>query len=137
VGTATLKNNIIASNIAGDDPTDGGVSDPPKQPGSDLYDITEGSTYATEGYNIVGTNDSVALTFPASPDNNGDGDPDEDTYNANMDIVGIGRQDGNPNRIQPSLGSLNNNSDEATPTRPLLSASPAIDMGENTDITGD
>lgn len=132
-GTATLRNVLVASNNAGDDTQNG------KQPGSDLYDASSGATFTSDGYNLVGTNHSVATGFPASPDADTDGNPDEDRYNANNDIVGTGQQ-ADPSRIQPRLGSLNQNSDEAVQNRPLLTGtppSPAIDRGANTDITGD
>jgi uncharacterized repeat protein (TIGR01451 family) len=127
-GTATLRNTIVASNTAGDDPTDGPeTNDPDKQPGSDLYDASSGGTFTTEGYNLIGTNNSVATAFPASTN--------ETTYNANNDLVGTGQQ-ADASRINPDLGSLNGNSDEAVPTRPLLAASPAVDRGVNTRIDG-
>jgi uncharacterized repeat protein (TIGR01451 family) len=126
-GTATLRNTIVASNTAGDDPTDTTPSDPDKQPGSDLFDATSGATFTTQGYNLIGTNNSVSATFPASSN--------ETTYNANNDLVGTGQQS-DASRINPDLGSLNQNQDEAVQTRPLLTASPAINRGVNTRIGG-
>ncbi len=121
-GTATLRNTIVASNSAGDATTNG------KQPGSDLYDASSGSTFTTQGYNLVGTNDAVSNTFAASAD--------ETTYNANNDLVGTGQQS-TSSRINPDLGSLNGNADEAVPTRPLLASSPAVNRGIGTRNGGE
>lgn len=121
-GTATFRNTIVAENTAGDDVQNG------KQPGSDLYagstmEMNVG-TVTSGGFNLIGTNDSVADAFPA-------GEP-----NANDDLVGTGQQD-DPGRIAPLIAGQNQNESEAIPNLPLSMGSPAIDAGANTDLMGD
>ena len=144
-GTATLSGSLVAGNTAGDD------TENAKQPGSDLYDGSiadddEGGfgsdtnagpnpfdspgTFTTEGYNLVGTNNSVDGFFPAS------GGPD--AYNANNDIVGTGQQD-DPSRIDPNVTGANLNQTFAVTAYQIGASSPAVDAGDpaRTDSTAD
>ncbi|AHM62673.1 hypothetical protein D770_22130 [Flammeovirgaceae bacterium 311] len=103
-GSTTIKNNIIAGNSAGDDTEDG------KQPGTDFYDNKGGKTFTSEGYNLVGTKNASGAFRLKEGDEIGNGD------------VGI----------DPKLNGLNQNDDEAVPTRSLQADSPALNSGTNT-----
>ncbi|WP_224996214.1 T9SS type A sorting domain-containing protein [Cesiribacter sp. SM1] len=103
-GSSTIKNNIIAGNSAGDDTENG------KQPGTDFYDNKGGKTFTSEGYNLVGTKNASGAFRLKEGDEIVKGD------------VGI----------NPRLNSLNQNDDEAVPTRSLQADSPALNAGTNT-----
>jgi hypothetical protein len=143
-GTATLSGSIVAGNTAGDD------TENAKQPGSDLYDgsiadddeggfgsdtnagpnpFTAG-TFVSDGYNLIGSNNSVDGFFPAS------GGPD--SYNANDDIVGSGQGD-DPARIDPAITGSNLNETYAVTAYVIGASSPAVDAGDpaRTDSTAD
>ena len=119
--TLTIINTIVSGNSAGDD-TDNG-----KQPGMELFDFVSGATITSQGNNFIGTNDGVALAFPA---------PVSGNQNVNDDFVGTGSGD-DPTILNAMLGSANVNADEAITTIPLLSGSPAIDQGTDQDADGD
>lgn len=103
-GSTTIKNNIIAYNRAGDDTEDG------TQPGTDFYDNKGGKTFTSEGYNLVGTKNASGAFRTKEGDR-----------------IGTGKRG-----INPRLGSLNQNDDEAVPTRPLEANSPALNTGTST-----
>ncbi len=108
-GTVNLGNTIVAGNTAAG-------------PGPDLFRLDSTATFTTSGGNLIG-------------DNSGNpGAPNTDTFptgnpNANGDKVGTGSS-----VINPLLGPLQNNGGP-TPTRALLSGSPAIDAGLNSLAT--
>ncbi len=103
-GSTTLKNNIIAYNRAGDDTEDG------TQPGTDFYDNKGGKTFTSEGYNLVGTKNASGAFRTKEGDE-----------------IGKGKRG-----INPKLNGLNQNDDEAVPTRSLQADSPALNKGTNT-----
>ena len=144
-GTVTISGSLVADNTAGDD------TENAKQPGSDLYDGSiadddEGGfgsdtnagpnpfdspgTFTTEGYNLIGSNNSVDGFFPAS------GGPA--SYNANDDIVGSGQED-DPARIDPMITGANRNETYAVTAYVIGASSPAVDAGDpaRTDSTAD
>lgn len=103
-GTATLLNNIIAGNTAGDDTSDG------TQPGTDFYDNKGGKRFTSEGYNLIGTkNASGAFRTKTG------------------DVIGNGKKG-----IDPLLNGLNQNDNEAVPTREPRANSPAVNSGTST-----
>ena len=111
-GTATvnLGNTIVAGNTAAG-------------PGPDLFRFGSTATFTTSGGNLIGDNSGSATnpntgTFPT-------GNP-----NANGDKVGTAGS-----VINPLLGPLTISNGGTTPTRALLSGSPAIDSGVNTLAT--
>ena len=126
--TATLRNTLVAGNAAGDDVQNG------KQPGPDVWDgdpadddmpqvSFETGQFASEGSNLVGSNNAAEDAFPRG------------TPNANGDLVGTGDGD-DPNRIDPLITGQNQNQDEAVANYPLGAGSPAIDAGATTDLAG-
>ena len=100
-GTVTLENTIVAGNAAGDDTGNG------SQPGNDLFDGSNGSTFTLTGSNLISTNNFVT--------------------DLTGDLIGTVS-----NNIDPMITGQNQNSDEAVPTAVLASGSPAVDAGTNT-----
>lgn len=103
-GTATLLNNIIAGNMAGDDTSDG------TQPGTDFYDNKGGKRFTSEGYNLIGTKNASGAFRTTTGD-----------------VIGNGKKG-----IDPLLNGLNQNDDEAVPTREPQANSPAVNTGTST-----
>jgi hypothetical protein len=103
-GTLNLGNTIVAANT-----------------GSQSYPDINNSfgTVTSAGFNLIGNNNDVQVTFPA-------GNP-----NVNNDIVGNA---GTP--VNPLLGPLQNNGG-TTPTHAPLFTSPAIDRGSSFGLTID
>ena len=104
-GTVSIINTLIAGNTAGDDTSNG------KQPGTDLYDSTIGSTFTSQGFNLIGSIGSVNNIGLLDTDQNGTDD----------------------NELDPVITGLNQNDNEAVPTLALGAGSPAIDSGTSTD----
>ncbi len=107
---ADFGNTIVAGNTSADG-------------GADLYRAHTRAGFTTSGGNLIGDNSGNpsapnTTTFPT-------GNP-----NANGDKVGDAA-----NPINPMLGPLQNNGGR-TPTRALLTGSPAIDAGINANATG-
>ena len=100
-GTVTLENSIVAGNSAGDDTSNG------SQPGTDLFDGSDGGTFTLMGNNLIGSNDFVTSLMG--------------------DLIGTPG-----NEIDPMISGQNQNGDEAVPTAVLMSGSPAVDAGTNT-----
>ena len=126
--TATLRNTIVAGNSAGDDVQNG------PQPGLDIWDgdpadddmpeVTfETGSFTSEGFNLIGSNNSAEDAFPA-------GMP-----NANDDVVGSGEGD-STDILDPMIAGQNQNQGEAVANYPLGAGSPAIDAGANTSLDG-
>ena len=103
-GTATLLNTIVAGNVAGDDTSDG------TQPGTDFYDNKGGKRFTSRGYNLIGTKNASGAFRKKTGDRIGNG----------------------KTGIDPLLNGLNQNSDEAVPTRQPRANSPAVNTGTNT-----
>ncbi len=141
ISTATFRNTTISGNTAGGTRFGGGgggiyilnnatvnlgntivAGNTTPGPGPDLFRADSGSTFTTSGGNLIGDNSGNPI------------EPNTDTFptgnpNANGDKVGTGFS-----VINPLLGPLQNNGGP-TPTRALLSGSPAIDSGVNTLAT--
>ncbi|CAH1001552.1 hypothetical protein LEM8419_02455 [Neolewinella maritima] len=100
-GTATLLNTIVAGNVAGDDTEDG------SQPGTDFYDNNGGKRFTSQGYNLIGTKNASGAFRKKEGDRIGNGE----------------------RGIDPQLNGLNQNSDEAVPTRQPRSGSPVVNTG--------
>ena len=139
-GNASLQGSIVAGNTAGDDVVNDGTGPTAtKQPGSDLYDgsiadddtapgpnpYTAG-TFGDDGYNLIGTNNSVAGAFP-------DTTPGA-AVDQNNNIVGSGQGDA-ATRVDPVITGSNRNQDYIVTAYELGQSSPAIDAG-NPAITG-
>jgi hypothetical protein len=108
--TVNLGNTIVAGNTAAG-------------PGPDLFRLDSTATFTTSGGNLIGDNSGNlnapnTVTFPTG------------NRNANGDKVGTGGS-----VIDPLLGPLQNNGGP-TPTRALLSGSPAIDSGNSAVAAG-
>ena len=137
-GSATFRNTTISGNTAGGTGGGGGggiyiqdsstvnlgntivAGNTSPNRGPDLYRNDSTSTFTTAGGNLIGDNSGTlsapnTVTFPT-------GNP-----NANGDKVGTAGS-----VIDPLLGPLQNNGG-TTPTRELLTRSPAIDAGLNSN----
>ncbi len=101
-----IKNSIVALNTA-------------MNAGPDLRPRNFGSGFDTQGFNLIGKNDTAEFNFPA-------GNP-----NANRDIVGTSAAPIDP--LLDSSGPTDHGG--PTPTIALLAGSPAIDKAISTDGT--
>lgn len=103
-----LANSIVAKHTY----NNGGNS-------NDIYSVG-GNSITSEGYNLIGDNDTVTAEFPV-------GSP-----NGNMDIVGTSGA-----LIDPDLGPLQDNGGPTLTRAPASNASPVVDQGLCTGQTSD
>ena len=100
-GSASLTNSIVAGNSSGQSP----ASTP--EPGPDLFDASNGSTFGLSSNNLIGNNDGVT--------------------NLTGSLVGTAA-----NVIDAVITGINSGSDFAVPAAVIGSGSPAINAGTST-----
>ena len=98
-GNATLINTIVAGNTPGDDTSNG------KQPGPDLFDASNGSTFTLTDENLIGSIDGV-------------------TEIRVTNLIGLPGQE-----IDPMITGQNSNEEWAVPVPVISMNSPAVDAG--------